>query len=275
MALTEARKQKEKYFHDQLRTVSEDIHVTDTRWSPEMENTIKNNPMWANMKFYSIERQSRNMVLTWYNENCKGKRVLDYCCGNGADSIIIAQNGAAGVIGIDISEVSIDNCKKLAKQNKLESIASFQVQDAEHTGFEDNSFDIITEYGCLHHLDLDKAFAELSRILKPEGKIICNESLGHNPIIHLYRKLTSHLRTEWELEHIIRKPQFKVAEKYFDGIELHFYHLFTLFGVPFRNTAIFPRLLSMLEKIDNIVLNLPLIQWQAWQVVFILSKPKQ
>jgi hypothetical protein len=36
----------------------------------------------------------------------------------------------------------------------------------------------------------------------------------------------------------------------------------------------FSSLLSMLEKIDNFVLKFPLIQWQAWQVVFILSKPK-
>jgi ubiquinone/menaquinone biosynthesis C-methylase UbiE len=273
--LNEIRKQKEREFHDKLRMVSGDVHVTDTRWSPEIEDTIKNNPMWANMKYYSIERQSRNMVVNWFKENCTGKRVLDYCCGNGADSIIIAQNGAAEVIGIDISDVSIRNCQDLAKKNHLDNIASFLVRDAENTGFEDNYFDIITEYGCLHHLDLEKAFAELSRVLKPDGKVICNESLGHNPVIHLYRKMTSHLRTEWEVDHIIRKPHFKVAEKYFDHIELRFYHLFTLLGFPLRNTTLFSGLLSGLEKIDNILLKLPLIKWQAWQVIFILSKPKQ
>jgi len=268
------RKQIEQEFHDKLRMVSGDVHVADTRWSPEMEDTIKNNPMWANMKYYSIERQSRNMVVNWFKENCTGKRVLDYCCGNGVDSIIIAQNGASEVIGIDISDVSIKNCRDLAKKNHLDNVASFLVRDAENTGFEDNSFDIITEYGCLHHLDLEKAFAELSRVLKPNGKVICNESLGHNPVIHLYRKMTSHLRTEWELEHIIRKPHFKVAKKYFDVIEFHFYHLFTLLGFPLRNTALFSGLLSGLEKIDNILLKLPFIKWQAWQIVFVLSEPR-
>lgn len=273
--MNDTRKQKEKIFHDNLRKVSDDMHVADTRWSPEMEDTIKSNPMWANMKYYSIERQSRNMVLNWYKDNCRGKRVLDYCCGNGADSIIMAQNGAEAVTGIDISDVSINNCKELAKHNEVENNTFFLVRDAESTGFEDNSFDIITEYGCLHHLDLEKAFAEMRRILRPEGKIICNESLGHNPFIHLYRKLTANLRTEWEIEHIMRRPQLKAAEKYFSEIELNFYHLFTLIGVPFRNTAIFLRLLNVLEKIDSFVLNLPLIKWQAWQVVFILSKPKK
>jgi ubiquinone/menaquinone biosynthesis C-methylase UbiE len=272
--LNEKRKEEEKIFHDKLRMVAGDVHVADTRWSPEMENTIKNNPMWANMKYYSIERRSRNMVVNWYKENCKGKKVLDYCCGNGADSIIIAQNGASEVIGIDISDVSINNCRDSAKRKHLDNIISFIVRDAENTGFEDNSFDIITEYGCLHHLDLEKAFAELSRILKPDGKIICNESLGHNPAFHLYRKMTSSLRTKWEVEHIIRKSNFKVAEKYFEGIEFHFYHLFTLLGVPFRKTVLFSYLLTGLEKIDSVLLKLPFIKWQAWQVVFILSGPK-
>ena len=45
----EVRKQREKEFHDRLRQVNEDIHVADTRWSPELEETIKNNPMWVNM----------------------------------------------------------------------------------------------------------------------------------------------------------------------------------------------------------------------------------
>jgi ubiquinone/menaquinone biosynthesis C-methylase UbiE len=271
----EVRKQREKEFHDRLRQVNEDIHVADTRWSPELEETIKNNPMWVNMKYYSIERQSRAMILDWFQENCKGKRVLDYCCGNGEDGVFIAQNGAREVVGIDISDVSIANCQELARKNGVEKITSYQVGDAENTGFEDNCFDVITEYGALHHLDLERAFAEMSRILKPDGKIICNEALGHNLVINAYRRLTPHLRTEWEVEHILRKESFEVARKYFDKVDIHFYYLFTLLAVPFRKLPIFEPVLSILEKIDNVILKLPLIKWQAWQIVFVLSEPRK
>jgi ubiquinone/menaquinone biosynthesis C-methylase UbiE len=271
----ELRKIQEKEFHDKLRMVHDDNHVTATRWSPELEYTIKTNPLWRNMKYYAIERKSRNMVLDWFKENCQGKRVLDYCCGNGEDGVFIAQNGAQEVVGIDISEVSIEHCKKLAENQGVQSITSYCIRDAEATGFEDNSFDIITEYGALHHLDLEKAFAEMQRIIKPDGKIICNEALGHNLLIHLYRKVTPSLRTSWEVEHIMRKQDFRVAARYFEKIDIHFYHLFTLGAVPFRKTGFFPALLNFLEKMDHVILEMPFLKWQAWQAVFILSKPKK
>ena len=269
------RKVVEKEFHDKLRTYEGDIHVMDTRWSLKMENSIKHNPLWVNMKYYSIERKSREMVLRWYRDNCPGKRVLDYCCGNGEDGRIIAKCGARKVVGIDISEVSIQNCIKLAAQEGLDTITTYFVRDAEDTGFADDSFDIITEYGAMHHLDLQKTYAELSRILRPGGKIICNESLVHNPLIHSYRKMTPHLRTSWEVEHILRKKDFLLASNYFGKIRIKFFHLATLFAVPFRKTPLFLPVLTAFEWVDSLLLKLPGLKWWAWQALFILSEPRQ
>ncbi|SVC90678.1 uncharacterized protein METZ01_LOCUS343532 [marine metagenome] len=271
----EERKRKEVEFHNNQRLVTDDIHVADTRWSPEMEETIKTNPLWANMKYYSIERKSRNFVLGWFDDNCKDKEILDYCCGNGDDSIYLAELGAKRVTGIDLSDVSVDNCRALARKKGLSDKISFEVRDAEKTEFEDDSFDVITEYGCLHHLDLDHAMPELARILRPDGKMICTETLGHNVFIHLYRKMTPHLRTEWETEHIIKRHHFAKIRRHFGRVELHFYHVFTLFGVPFRLTPVFYPLLSFLEVLDGVLLAIPFIRWQAWQTVFVLSEPRK
>ena len=86
---------QEREFHDLLRTVTDDFNVAETRWSPDLEATIRNNPLWANMKYYTIERQSRGIVLEWFKTHCPGQKVLDYCCGNGDDSYFIAAQGAA------------------------------------------------------------------------------------------------------------------------------------------------------------------------------------
>ncbi len=200
--------------------------------------------------------------------------MLDYCSGNGDDSFIIAGNGAREVVGIDLSEVSIGNCFERAQREGLVEETSFRVMDAEALEFEDNYFDVITEYGALHHMNLGKAFPEMARVLNSSGKCICTEALGHNPIIHYYRGRTPQLRMEWETQHILRKKDIEMARSYFGKVEiLGFFHLAALTAVPFRNKRCFNAILSFLEAVDLLILKLPLLRWQAWQVVFILSEP--
>lgn len=267
----EKRKQEEKQFHNMLRKDS-----LEQRWSPELEKSIEGNPLWANMKYYSIERKSRRVVLDWLADNCKGKRVLDYCCGNGDDSVIIAKNGARETVGIDISEVSIKNCVERALTESVSENTSFYVMDAEALKFDNDSFDIIAEYGALHHVSLEKAYSELARVLKPDGKCIIAEVLGHNPIIHYYRKKTPSLRTEWEVANIFRKKNIEMAKDYFSEVKIiGFFHLATLGAVPFRNLKAFNAILGSLEALDSVLLKLPVLKWQAWQVIFELSKPKR
>lgn len=271
----ELRKELERDFHNKTRLVADDTHVADTRWTEELEKTISTNPLWANMKYYAVERKSRIRVLEWFKNNCQGKKVLDLCCGNGDDSIFLAKNGAKEVIGLDISDVSVENCRISAKRNNVTEVATFVLGDAENTEFPDNSFDVITEYGALHHVDLTKVLPEMARILKPDGKFICTEALAHNLIIHAYRRLTPKLRTEWEVDHILRRRQFKTMTDYFDDLDMEFFHLATLGAVPLRKTAVFEPVLGFLEKIDAVVLKIPGIRWQAWQTVFVLSNPKK
>src|SRR5205823_3982140 len=114
--------------------------------------------------------------------------------------------------------------------------------------------DVVTEYGALHHVDLPKVYAEMARVLKPGGKAICNETLGHNLAIKLYRRMTPKLRTPWEVEHILKKPDIMLAKEYFRVVRVTHYHFFTLAAVPFRNTGAFGGLLSALEALDELIL---------------------
>ena len=258
--MIELRKQKEKHFHNIIR---------------EEQLSIQNRELFlANKKWYSIVRSSRNFTEKWLTEKCPNKKVLDYCCGNGDTSIKIAKLMPCEVIGIDISDTSIRNARKQAEKEGVSRRVLFFVMDSENTSFKDNTFDVIHESGVLHHLDLEKAYSELARILKPDGECICAEALGHNPVIHHYRKRTPHLRTEWEVEHILRKKDIEKAKNFFNKVEiLGFFHLTTILAVPFRTLPIFKTFLSTLEALDKVLLKLPLIKWQAWQITFSLSEP--
>ncbi len=258
----EERKQKEAEMQDKIR---------DKKLE---KNVVEYERLYSYRKFYSVVRKSDNFVNNYILKKYKGKKVLDYCCGDGALSVLFAKNGIE-IIGIDISSVRIKNSKTLAIKEGVGDKTSFFVMDAEKTTFPDNYFDGIICAGVLHHLDINKAFKEMARILKPEGSIICNEPLAYNPIFQLYRKLTPHLRTEWEMHHILSKKELKLAEKYFAKIEIKFFHFTTLLVIPFRNLPFFNFILTILEKIDSVILKLPLIKWWAWQIIFILSEPRK
>lgn len=263
MKKIEPRKKEEGKFHDAVRNKG----LAES-------NQERFERLTSNRKFYSIIRASEEFKNRFLIKNCRNKKVLDYCCGNGPVTLFLAEKGA-NAYGVDISPVSIENCKKEAIKKGLDKNTHFFVMDAEKLEFEDNFFDLIVCCGVLHHLDVAKAYLELSRVLKPEGKIFCNEPLFYNPIFRLYRRMTPHLRTEWETDHILKKEDIDLASKYFNKIEKRFFHLFALIAVPFRDTFIFKPLLWILEKVDSFVLRLPFIKWWAWQIIFILSNPKK
>ena len=111
-------------------------------------------------------------------------------------------------------------------------------------------------------------------VFKPGGRVICNESLAHNPVFHWYRKHTPHLRTPWEVPHILRVRDIRRASQYFDSIDIQFHYFFCLLAVPLRRSSLFGPVLSVLEAVDTVLLRVPGVQLLAWQSTFELSGPK-
>ena len=228
---------------------------------------------FSNMKYYAITKSSEKYKENWIAKRAKkGKVFLDFGCGNGENGIYAGLQGAT-VKGIDISPEGIENCKSNAKKLGLEKLCEHIVMDGENLTFEDSSFDYGVEYGVLHHVDLDKSLSEISRVLKPNAEMICIEALRHNPIIHAYRKKTPHLRTEWEVEHILGVESLDVIKKYFNKVDVKFFHLTSLALVPFRKTPFFPFLLRIFDKVDSILLRTQAIGKFGWIMVIEMSDP--
>jgi 2-polyprenyl-3-methyl-5-hydroxy-6-metoxy-1,4-benzoquinol methylase len=254
------RKRQEADFHDRREIDRQSLQAD------EFEGK------YANKKWYSIARKSRDFADQWLNAHCAGKTALDYCCGLGGISLQMAEAGAF-VHGIDISEESVKTAARRLADNGFADRCAMQVMDAEHLSFADDTFDVIVCSGVLHHLDLDQAYPELARVLKPTGKILCLEAIGHNPFIRLYRKCTPHLRTPWEVDHILKRRDVDKAAANFDSIDLRFFHLCSIAAVPVRNSRWFGPALSLGEAIDNLLLRVPGLRWWAWQMVFELGRP--
>lgn len=260
----EQRKLKEKEFHNLIR--AKDVLLDKKKFDY----------FQANNKFHSVQRLHFQHLENWWVKNVEGKVILDYCCGRGLQAVPMAKLGAKSVTGIDLSDVSLDRARELAEANGVADLCEFIEMDAENMSFPDNTFDIVHERGSLHHVKLECAYAEIARVLKPDGIAICTEALVHNPLFHLYRKLTPRLRTKWEVEHILGKKEIELAKNYFGKVEVrgHF-HLASLLASPFRKSKSFSKILSFFEKIDKVILKIPGIKWLAWCTIYTMSEPKK
>jgi SAM-dependent methyltransferase len=98
---------------------------------------------------------------------------LEIGAGTGYFSLNLA---AAGVIEeltcTDISAGMLDVLQANARRLDLAGVSTVQA-DAEALPFPDESFDLVLGHAVLHHLpDLDRAFAEFRRVLRPGGRIL-------------------------------------------------------------------------------------------------------
>jgi ubiquinone/menaquinone biosynthesis C-methylase UbiE len=107
--------------------------------------------------------------------------VLELGAGTGAHTTALTQTGAE-VIATDIS---YDALRVLAAE-ALPG-AAVVAADMESLPFADESFDLVACAGSLSYADPDGLDAEIRRVLRPGGALLCVDSLNHNPIYRLNR----------------------------------------------------------------------------------------
>ncbi len=202
------------------------------------------------------------------------KRVLDYGCGNGVHLPYIASI-ARFLVGIDLSEPSLEIARQRITQSPHKEKISLQVMDCENLTFPDNSFDVIFDGGTFSSLDFDSACKEIARVLTPDGCVIGIETFGHNPLTNLKRRLNKKtgVRTSWATDHILTEARLEQAKNYFREIRVYYFHIISWIALPFLGKPGSTLLLRILEMIDRILFLLPSLRKYAFKIVFIFSKP--
>jgi ubiquinone/menaquinone biosynthesis C-methylase UbiE len=116
-----------------------------------------------------------------------GKRVVDFGCGSGANSVLLADRGAH-VWGIDISEELLRLAERRLEVNGRSGV-TFIAGSAHDLPFPDASIDVVFGIAILHHLDLGLVSREIRRVLKPGGRAIFQEPVRNSALIRFARSL--------------------------------------------------------------------------------------
>jgi ubiquinone/menaquinone biosynthesis C-methylase UbiE len=98
---------------------------------------------------------------------------LEIGSGTGYFSLNLVQQGLIGrLTATDISPGMLTQLASTAATLRLDNVTTV-VTEAETLPFEDASFDLVLGHAVLHHIpDLDRAFSEFRRVLRPGGSIV-------------------------------------------------------------------------------------------------------
>jgi SAM-dependent methyltransferase len=118
----------------------------------------------------------------------RGLTVLDFGCGAGGNSLLLARRGAY-VVGVDISASLIELARRRLATNGLANAARFVVGSAHDLPIATGSVDLVVGIAVLHHLNLDLSSGEVFRVLKEGGRAVFQEPVRDNRMVRIVRKL--------------------------------------------------------------------------------------
>lgn len=189
-----------------------------------MQNEAEFHDEWA----AAVDPASVDVHGTWTGAGCPevqwigdrlgdlaGKRVLDLGSGLGEASVWFSLAGAT-VTSLDISPGMLDVVTAVANHHGVE-VTTVVGDAANLRQFDDGCFDIVYGANVLHHVDIATCLAEVHRVLAPGGRAAFWDPVHYNPIIGVYRRMASEVRTDDE--HPLRRRDLRVMNHQFNRVQ--------------------------------------------------------
>lgn len=132
------------------------------------EFLLVNNPVRA-----FVQEAYEARIFKQFSSTREFDTALEIGCGNGNGTRIIKKLFSPNKISaIDLDDRMI----QIAKRRTLDKSISYHVMDASKLEFDDDSFDVIFDFGIIHHIPNWKdCIQELSRVLKPGGELLLED----------------------------------------------------------------------------------------------------
>ena len=124
-------------------------------------------------KYASLKKQFKYKELIDIADLRKGQKVIDLCCGTGLafPSLRKGIGDKGGIIGVDFSQTMLNEAKLSASANNVKLVL---VNAEDLSKVVKKKVDRVICNISMHHLQIQKVFKEVSKVLKEEGLFIFN-----------------------------------------------------------------------------------------------------
>jgi ubiquinone/menaquinone biosynthesis C-methylase UbiE len=134
----------------------------------KIEFALVNNPIRA-----FIQKKHEIRILRRITPITNIGMALEIGCGNGYGTKLIKKHfGPERIEAIDLDEKMIE----IARRRNRDSSIRYYVMDASALSFADRTFDVIFDFGIIHHIPNWKdCISEMYRVLKDNGEAVLEE----------------------------------------------------------------------------------------------------
>jgi len=132
--------------------------------------------------FSSVERQGPGspevtLKALGFIENLTDKsNIVDIGCGTGGQTMVLAQNTAGNITGIDLFPDFINQLNQNAQSRNLQDRVKGVVGNMEELPFKDEEFDLIWSEGAIYNIGFERGLNEWRKFLKMGGYIAVTEA---------------------------------------------------------------------------------------------------
>jgi 2-polyprenyl-3-methyl-5-hydroxy-6-metoxy-1,4-benzoquinol methylase len=264
-----------------------DIHAAEAQFHDEWARSVPLEQISVREAFEAPTAMENKFIVAKMGP-LAGKRLLDVGAGLGESSVYFALQGAR-VTATDISPGMIDTAVKLGRHHGVEIEGKVTV--GEELDVESEGYDIVYIANTIHHVtDKEQLFRQMSRALKPGGRFFSMDPLAYNPVINVYRRMATEVRTEDEAP--LTFADVDLASRYFRNVGHREFWIATLslflkyylidrvhpnqdryWKRIFRETEATLGWWKPLLAIDNVLTRLPGMRRMAWNIVMWGEKP--
>ena len=196
-----------------MSSVGEPVHQRESEFHDEWALSADLGSIDVRAVFEAPAAMENRFILKLLGP-LSGRKIVDVGSGLGESSAYFALQGAQ-VTCTDLSPGMVATAKRLAEQNGV-SIEGV-VCPAERLQLPSSAFDIAYVANTIHHVS-DKAalLEEVRRVLKPGGIFVSIDPLTYNPVIKVYRRMATAVRTPDEFP--LSLQDVRLAKKYFTNV---------------------------------------------------------